>query len=376
MHSILYVEINLLAILVLLIIMDRGARSVLTMDRKLLKYTEISLIVVMALDIFTWMLDGASFPGAGAAVLISQYAYWLASQLPCYLAAMYYCSVTYEHAVRKCSFILAVPVLWSTAAVLTNPLTGWIFTIDAGNVYHRGPYFLLAGSVGFIHFGAAMFLAARKRAHTDGYERKRCTMLMEFLMVAVCGSLLQVFIYGLVTIWTSVTLAMLMCYVFIQNGNLAMDPLTRLNNRRRFDAFAKSVCEESSASSLIGLIVMDIDHFKNINDSFGHAEGDLALIRTADALRKAMEKESGLLARIGGDEFAVLTKGVSSGQIQELVRKLQKSIEAANQKDVPYQIYLSIGYSFHQGKMKSTTELFREADRKMYESKREKTCLL
>lgn len=71
MHSILYVEINLLAILVLLIIMDRGARSVLTMDRKLLKYTEISLIVVMALDIFTWMLDGASFPGAGAAVLIS-----------------------------------------------------------------------------------------------------------------------------------------------------------------------------------------------------------------------------------------------------------------------------------------------------------------
>ena len=89
-----------------------------------------------------------------------------------------------------------------------------------------------------------------------------------------------------------------------------------------------------------------------------------------------MEKESGLLARIGGDEFAVLTKGVSSGQIQELVRKLQKSIEAANQKDVPYQIYLSIGYSFHQGKMKSTTELFREADRKMYESKREKTCLL
>jgi len=376
MHSILYVEINLLAILVLLIIMDRGARSVLTMDRKLLKYTEISLIVVMALDIFTWMLDGASFPRAGAAVLIFQYAYWLASVLPCYLAAMYYCSVTYEHAVQKCFFILAVPVLWSTAAVLTNPLTGWIFTIDAGNVYHRGPYFLLAGSVGFIHFGAAMFLAARKRAHTDGYERKRCTMLMEFLMVAVCGSLLQVFIYGLVTIWTSVTLAMLMCYVFIQNGNLAMDPLTRLNNRRRFDAFAKSVCEESSASSLIGLIVMDIDHFKNINDSFGHAEGDLALIRTADALRKAMEKESGLLARIGGDEFAVLTKGVSSGQIQELVRKLQKSIEAANQKDVPYQIYLSIGYSFHQGKMKSTTELFREADRKMYESKREKTCLL
>src|ERR1700686_5828877 len=91
-----------------------------------------------------------------------------------------------------------------------------------------------------------------------------------------------------------------------------MDDLTHLYNRRAFYALAAQQLKVMRRKEQ-GLLLFfaDVDHLKNINDTYGHREGDLALVRAADALERTF-RDSDILARLGGDEFAVLALDASS----------------------------------------------------------------
>ena len=370
MQTALYIEINLFASLVLAAIMNRGNFRCFSADQKFMRIVEISLIAVMAADSATWILDGKTFPGAGGLLLFSEYAYWLLSLIPCYFSALYYYAVIFENPKLKWCLLLAAPILWAVIIISLNPLTGWIFTIDAANVYHRGPLFILVGAVGYFHIGAAFFLTLRKYFSSDVYDKKKYSMMLGFLIVALFGSFIQIFVYGMVTIWISVTMAILLCYIYIQNGDLSTDPLTHLNNRRRFDVYAREVFRSNTEYSITYLLMMDIDQFKHINDTWGHAEGDIALVRTAAVLKKSMRGSKGLLARIGGDEFAILIRDVSVGQVHDLIRTIQSNLDRENTiGQARYRIELSIGYSFVQGNEAVFQQLYDEADKNMYEVK-------
>src|SRR5712664_4081760 len=121
------------------------------------------------------------------------------------------------------------------------------------------------------------------------------------------------------------------------------DELTCLYNRRGFFAAAAHQLKMASrnAQSLL-LLYCDLDNLKMINDSFGHQEGDMALIRAADALEQAF-RASDILARLGGDEFVVLAT-VTSGKTEELVlRRLEKNLKELNAEETRYGLSLSIG---------------------------------
>ena len=92
------------------------------------------------------------------------------------------------------------------------------------------------------------------------------------------------------------------------------DPLTGVANRRSFDGeLARSVAWAAAAEGSLALLTVDIDHFKSINDTWGHAVGDRALQAVATALRVVARREDDLVARLGGDEFAVLLRTDRAG---------------------------------------------------------------
>jgi diguanylate cyclase (GGDEF)-like protein len=190
-------------------------------------------------------------------------------------------------------------------------------------------------------------------------------------MVTLLGSLIQMLIYGAVTIWISAVLSMLMCYVYLQNNNLAMDALTHLNNRRRFDEFVKTESEHPNQLGEFFLLVLDIDHFKMINDTYGHAEGDQALVSAACVLKKAMEDEHGFLARIGGDEFAIILPAANEDIIENLIFKIRCLMDNTNKEaGKPSEINFSIGHASQYGNELNFEKLFSDADENMYESKK------
>ena len=151
------------------------------------------------------------------------------------------------------------------------------------------------------------------------------------------------------------------------------DALTGILNRRGFD---KKMHERfklvASEGRHLGLASIDMDNLKVINDTYGHSEGDKALVVVANALSSVM-KEGDFCARVGGDEFAAVIDITYPDRCTEFKKEFRKALAAANTPDSLYEIGASIGIC-ETGEHEATTLLFcvREADARMYEDKRER----
>jgi diguanylate cyclase (GGDEF)-like protein len=156
------------------------------------------------------------------------------------------------------------------------------------------------------------------------------------------------------------------------------DDLTCLYNRRGFFAAATQQLKLAHRNTQsILLFYCDLDNLKHINDSYGHREGDLALVRTSDALEEAF-RDSDILARLGGDEFVVLAMEASSQNQEAILQRLKKCLTKANTDETRYELSLSVGVArFDPQHAISLGELMEQADRAMYEQKqnRSKLCL-
>ena len=150
------------------------------------------------------------------------------------------------------------------------------------------------------------------------------------------------------------------------------DPLTGLYNRRGFITLAEQQLKiaERTKNRLL-LLFADLDGMKWINDHLGHLKGDGALVETA-AVLKAVFREADILARVGGDEFAVLALGVSSEDSDLLRRRLQQQIDLHNNhENRAYQLSISVGIAYKEPEIPATIdELMSRADALMYEEKR------
>jgi diguanylate cyclase (GGDEF)-like protein len=149
------------------------------------------------------------------------------------------------------------------------------------------------------------------------------------------------------------------------------DDLTCLYNRRAFFAAGTQLLKIAARTSQ-GLLLLycDLDSLKFINDTFGHREGDMALIRCADALERTF-RGADIVARIGGDEFVVLALESSTQNQEVILRRLAKNLKKANAGDSRIKLSLSIGVArFDPKHPLSLGDLMLQADQAMYEEKR------
>jgi diguanylate cyclase (GGDEF)-like protein len=152
------------------------------------------------------------------------------------------------------------------------------------------------------------------------------------------------------------------------------DDLTGFYNRRAFLALATQQLRVAIRKDQeLLLFFADVDYLKDINDTSGHREGDLALIRTADVLEQTF-RSSDILARLGGDEFAVLALETSSQNEDVILRRLKKKLKASNADQTRYRLSLSIGAArFDPVHPVSLGELLTQADQSMYKQKRDRS---
>jgi diguanylate cyclase (GGDEF)-like protein len=152
------------------------------------------------------------------------------------------------------------------------------------------------------------------------------------------------------------------------------DDLTGFYNRRAFLALATQQLRVAIRKSQ-GLLLFfaDVDYLKEINDTWGHREGDLALVRAAGALEQTF-RNSDILARLGGDEFAVLALEASSQHENVILRRLAKKLKASNAGESRYELSLSVGVARFDPKNPILLgELLTRADAAMYGRKRDRS---
>ena len=154
----------------------------------------------------------------------------------------------------------------------------------------------------------------------------------------------------------------------------ANDELSRLLNRRGFMEQAMQVIKQNAGKKAC-IIFADIDHLKEINDSFGHAAGDFAIITVADYLRACMPKEAPV-ARIGGDEYVALVvlnedlKGGSEGLRKNLVDYMKEFNASCDQ---PFYVEMSAGiYEFVCETDTDIPEILKHSDEVLYEQKKKR----
>ncbi len=159
--------------------------------------------------------------------------------------------------------------------------------------------------------------------------------------------------------------------------NALTDQLTGLYNRRAFLTLAeRQIRIAHRAGRELLLLFLDLDRFKEINDTFGHHTGDLALQDIAEVLRQTY-RESDIVARLGGDEFVILAIEATVEALAPMIVRLQNNLlayEAGESR--PYQLSFSIGYAIYQpSRPCSIAELMKQADANMYQQKRNKSTL-
>ena len=149
------------------------------------------------------------------------------------------------------------------------------------------------------------------------------------------------------------------------------DDLTGLFNRRGFWASASQQLKLSRRNAQESLLFFcDVDDLKKINDTYGHGEGDLALMRVADVLKQTF-RDSDILARLAGDEFAALANAGSS-QFQETVLcRLHSNLEKSQSVEPRYRLTMSVGIAlFDPAEPVHLSDLMKQADEAMYQQKR------
>ncbi len=143
------------------------------------------------------------------------------------------------------------------------------------------------------------------------------------------------------------------------------DPLTGLANRRGLDEMLADIQERKLPTALV---VLDIDHFKHVNDTFGHAVGDLVLRQLALCLRECCRSHD-LPCRVGGEEFLVLLPDTSLAAATKFAERLRRTVEGT---DMPQagRVTVSLGVTTWPRTGQSLLDAIKEADERMYEAKR------
>lgn len=170
--------------------------------------------------------------------------------------------------------------------------------------------------------------------------------------------------YSLVAILTSQVRAL----YEMEHKHATQDALTGLLNRRAFlEAGAAELERSKRYSHQLSVVFMDLDNFKQLNDTRGHDAGDLALTTAATALRDTL-RSTDLVARLGGDEFAILLPEIGFEEAEEAGQKIFEAVNKALVDAAP--VTASIGLAWYEAPDRSFFEVLKEADELMYEAKR------
>lgn len=376
MESFLYTQINVIGFIILAILLSNQKKSVgITVQQELFNTLIAATMYVFVLDSALWLLDGKTFRFANEVLFLMATGYYFLCVFISFIWLIYSdCTLnnTTQH-LRKRLVLYAIPLVMQVILLIYNAWSGIVFYIDADNTYHRGKWVLISVLLSFIYLLCSTSLALRKGYRSKVVsEKKQAFLMAAFVLPPFVGTIIQSMYYGLSLIWISTTISMLMIFVNIQNQQINTDSLTGLNNRLQFDKYLYFKTKDTSSKDVFSLIMIDVDKFKQINDTHGHLAGDKALVCVGEILKKSCKNKNVFISRYGGDEFAIIYQTRQLANVHKLIALIQQNIQAYNMSNTEvFTLSLSIGFAIWKRNYSIDT-LISLADDSMYQIKRKK----
>lgn len=254
-----------------------------------------------------------------------------------------------------------------TAILLSQPF-GWFYFIDTENIYHRGQLFWIPAmlTIALLFASFAVILFNRERI-----EKKYYFSLLFFSVPPLTGIVLQLLFYGVSMILNGLTLSLLIVFFTVQNRRMDTDFLTGVYNRKSLQAYIKKKINTSTENSTFSAILIDLNNFKSINDTYGHHMGDVALGTVVKILKSCLRSDD-FIARYGGDEFCVVLDISDKYELEETAFRINRCLEEHNKYTTePFRLGFSMGYAVYDYKAHMKASDFqKQIDLLMYENKR------
>ena len=337
----------------------------------------ISQIVFFAVGILRIIVTENTFFNTWEMVYLANAAYFIAFNATTYECFRYI--VIYEGVPllqsRKNRFLAQIPLIFNALMILLTPITRLYYVIDGNADFAMMPLWYLNPAISVFYPIAGIFANYLYRRSQDRGELRRYRLLIAFPLLIICSTLLQLLDWAIPFLPDGIVLADLIVYISYTDSLISKDPLTGINNRSELTRYLTGRIRQNNLQAELYYFIMDIDKFKHINDTYGHGEGDHALVLLANALKRVSSSRETrcFISRYGGDEFVVIAELPSVHEARTLAAHIREAVaEEAKHAGVPYDLLVSVGFAcFRKGTNTDTASgLMAAADEMLYIEKK------
>jgi diguanylate cyclase (GGDEF)-like protein len=328
-------------------------------NQKNLYYIAASVItiILLVLEIASFLLAKPNETGLIAPNrLVNVLGFSLSPAVP-YIVFLF---VSHKKKDRLNKRLLALPLCLNALICVLSYNTGWIFFVDAQNRYARGALFIFTAVTAMFYY-LLIIIDIFKNKYEFGSEDKR--FLVTVALLPVIATILQILFPELLLIWGSVSIALLLYYIFLLEQQFVYDLQTGVRNRTAFEKEMQQLIHLNAT-----IFVFDINDLKSVNDKYGHKAGD-DMIQDAVSIIEECFAGIGKTYRIGGDEFCVICRQLPAQTAESALSEFDKRLLDVNRAR-SNQIKIAHGYAscnFQEGETLETA-LFK-ADNAMYAHK-------
>lgn len=382
MYVSLYIEINILSIVLLFILAVRSFQVGLdaSYKKKAFIFAIVSAIVANLSDIVACLAGERIIPST-VAMYAAAFCYFTALSLTT-LAWIVFSDVVHHDSTVNYKFSIKIlyvlPLIVLITAEVLNIFFGFFFYFDESGIYHRGTFFYFQHLISYLYVLCASALnIARYIKKEYAAKRRDYLALLIFSLPPLIAMALQLIFTKLPIISFYPPISFLLTYMHSLRLQIALDPLTAINNRRSLILAIEHKTKNLHKQKSLCFFFVDIDDFKKLNDTYGHYDGDRVLQLVADALRYVSLETGGTCARYGGDEFAMILEINGPKDIEEVSSKINNEIQSrvAFEK-FSFPINVSIGNTIYDEYRDTVETLISRADKHMYAIKNEKRKLI
>lgn len=374
-YFIYYAEANIICILILSIVLisDRIYGS-LQEKQVWFNRTLIAHILYFTSDIGWAAVLGGQLPRTRALVAALNFSNYSLLSLLAYAWFMYmsvsekmpFCKDRKKSAL--CALPMGISLLTLLIAYAVKPYFWVNETAQLNSLYYP---MLVAAPLIYLLVAFVLSVINAKKAATRK-EKKIYRLIGIYPLAVLVSGVIQLTWMKAPLFCFGVTVMLLFFYIQNTQTLIPADALTRLNNRWQIIRYMEQIHYRENAA--VFLMMIDIDRFKGINDTYGHAEGDRALMLVAEVLRQTCEKmrSSVFLGRYGGDEFAIILQNPEKNESPAQVVAMLRGALAEKQREqgLPYALEISIGYEELKDKNDTMQNCMIRADEKLYRDKR------
>lgn len=332
-------------------------------DMRLLQQMMVTIGIANISDCCVYYLAGSSNIVIKVLVFLSGSGLFLGNVMIGYLWAkfiMVHMNIPFSDIRRN---IYRTIGLISIVLLVINIFYPLVFSVSDGR-YQRGFAYII-----FLIFAAFYILDSLylyiKRVKKNGSLKLFPVHI--FLIPVILGVVIQAFFVEIAITWTSIAISVAGIMTALKNEIIFTDCLTGLYNREYLEFLHKRACNKKDC--WVSGIMIDLNGFKQINDNYGHAEGDLALCIVADLLLKSFS-EYGVVTRYAGDEFVIMLNTTDDQLIRKIIKSAKKNFVTENDKnDKPYQLSASMGYAITNLSNETIDDFMNRIDEQMYQDK-------